>query len=523
MSELLQQLLASAQGMWHRRWIGLMVAWIAALVAVGIVYRIPERYEASARLYVDTETLLKPLMQGLSVQPNLDQQVALISRTLISRPNVEALIRMADLDLGVKTGVEREDLIDHVTKNVQLTGNSATNLYVISYRDPSPEVAKKAVQSLLTIFVESSLGDKRQDSRTAVQFLDDQIKRYEQTLKAAEDRLKEFKLKYLGVSTQQGQDYFARLSQLRAAIDASRLDLSAAEQSRDAYKRQLAQQRAGETPPSLVDTDAQASEGASEVDGRIAALQQDLDKLLRKYTEEHPDVVGTRRLIANLEQQRRAELAARKKAAAQAGGQSAVSEKTNAVVQQLKISLADAEADVASARAKVDGYEAQYRQWQARAQLVPQAEAEYAQLNRDYEVQKKTYDSLLTRRAAAGMGMDVQDTGGARFRVIDPPRVSPEPVAPTRVMLLGIACIVSIGAGLAASLVASQLRPIFHDAKSLRELSNRPVLGMVSMLRNEALTRLRRRNAYLFAGGLGGLLVSLTGVVAFALLFGRIA
>jgi len=501
MSELLQQFLATAQGMWHRRWIGLVAAWVAAFIAVGIVYRIPERYEASARVYVDTETLLKPLLQGLSVQPNLDQQVALISRTLISRPNVEQLIRMADLDLGVKTGTEREDLIDHVTKNIQLTGSSSTNLYVISYRDPSPEVAKKVVQSLLTIFVESSLGDKRQDSRTAVQFLDDQIKRYEQTLKAAEDRLKEFKLKYLGVNTQQGQDYFGRLSQLRAAIDASRLELSAAEQSRDTYKRQLADQRAGETPPSLVDdTDARASEeGVSEVDGRIAALQQDLDKLLRMYTDEHPDVVATRRLIANLQQQRRSELAARKKATAAAGGQSFASE-----------------------RAKVDGYEAQYRQWQAQAQLVPKAEAEYAQLNRDYEVQKKTYDSLLTRRAAAGMGMDAQDTGGARFRVIDPPRVSPEPVAPTRVMLLCIAFIASIGAGLVASLIASQLRPIFHDARTLREFSNRPVLGMVSMLSSEPLARLRRRKAYLFAGGLGGLLVTLSGVVAFALLFGRV-
>ena len=523
MSELLQQLLASARGMWHRRWIGLAAAWIAAVVAVGIVYRIPERYEASARLYVDTETLLKPLLQGLSVQPNLDQQVALISRTLISRPNVENLIRMADLDLGATTNAEREDLMDHVTKTVQLSGSSQTNLYVISYRDPSPERAKKVVQSLLTIFVESSLGDKRQDSRSAVKFLDDQINRYEQTLKASEDRLKDFKLKYLGVSTQQGQDYFARLSQLRAAIDAARLDLSAAEQSRDVYKRQLAEQRAGETPPSLVDADTQTSEGVSEVDGRIAALQQDLDKLLRMYTEEHPDVVAVRRMIANLQQQRRAELAARKKAAAAGSGQSVASQQANPVVQQLKISLADAEADVASARAKVDGYEAQYRQWQARAQLVPQAEAEYAQLTRDYEVQKKTYDSLLSRRAAAGMGIDVQDTGGARFRVIDPPRVSPQPVLPTRVMLLGFACIASIGAGLLASLFASQVRPIFHDAKTLRELSNRPVLGVVSMLSSEAFTRLRTRNAYLFAGGLAGLLVSLTGVVAFALVFGRVA
>src|SRR2546426_8046044 len=114
MNELYRELLAHLRGMWHRRWIGLTVAWIAAVIGVAIVYRIPERYEASARVYVDTESLLKPLLAGLAIQPNVDQQVALMSRTLISRPNVEKLVRMADLDLTIKTPAERDDLIDNV-------------------------------------------------------------------------------------------------------------------------------------------------------------------------------------------------------------------------------------------------------------------------------------------------------------------------------------------------------------------------------------------------------------------------
>ena len=75
MQELLQQLLGYLRGMWHRRWIGLAAAWIAAIIGVAIVYRIPEQYEASARVYVDTESLLRPLLAGLAIQPNLDQQV----------------------------------------------------------------------------------------------------------------------------------------------------------------------------------------------------------------------------------------------------------------------------------------------------------------------------------------------------------------------------------------------------------------------------------------------------------------
>lgn len=518
MKELLQTVLDHLRGMWHRRWIGLAVAWIAAIISVTVAYRIPEKYEASARVYVDTETLLRPLLAGLAIQPNLDQQVALISRTLISRPNVEKLVRMADLDLTVRSDADKDSLIDDLTRTIRLSGGSATNLYVISYRDPNQQLAQKVVQSLLTIFVESSLGDKRQDARSAVKFVDEQIKHYQDTLQASENRLKDFKLKYIGMSEREGKDYFARLAQIRASVEDARLELQAAEQSRDAYKRELA----GETAMFLPDEAASSrKEAVPEIDGRIATLKKELDDLLRKYTDQHPDVIATKRLIDQLNEQRRTELEARRNA--NSGSVSTPSAERNPVFQQIRISLADAEANVASARAKVLGYESQYQQLQTQAKLVPQIEAEYTQLTRDYDVQKKTYESLLARREAAGMGIDVQDTGGAQFRVIDPPRVSPEPVAPSRMQLLAAACALSLFIGLLASLVASEVLPIIHDARMLRDLSKRPILGMVSLLPNAALAQRRHRGAYLFAGGLGALIAAFSAVFALTQIIGRVA
>ena len=253
--------------------------------------------------------------------------------------------------------------------------------------------------------------------------------------------------------------------------------------------------------------------GATEIDGRIGALKKALDDLLLKYTDEHPDVVATKRLIEQLEAQRSVELEARSKATT--GKPAAISAERNPVFQQLRISLADAEAGVAAARSKLAGYEAQYAQLKSQARLVPEIEQEYLQLTRDYDIQKNTYQSLLTRREQAGMGMDVQDSGGAVFRVIDPPRVSPEPVSPNRLALLGIALAASLAAGLLASFAAAQVMPIFHDASTLRVVTQRPMLGMVSMLPSAALARMKRRKAYLFAGGLGSLLVSFTAVFAF--------
>jgi polysaccharide chain length determinant protein (PEP-CTERM system associated) len=176
MDELISQIKTAARGIWQHRWLGLIVAWVVTGMGTFIVLSVPDKYEATARIFVDTQTILKPLMSGLAVQPNVDQQVVMLSRTLISRPNVDRLIRMADLDLKVQSAEEREALIDSLIKQLQIRTVGRDNLYVLSYRDTHPEMARKVVQSLVSIFVESSLGDARKDSSTARKFIDEQIK-----------------------------------------------------------------------------------------------------------------------------------------------------------------------------------------------------------------------------------------------------------------------------------------------------------------------------------------------------------
>jgi len=508
--------------MWNRRWFGLAAMWIAAIVGIGYALRTPEKYEAVARVYVDTQSLLRPVMAGLSIQPNLDQQAALVSRTLISRPNLEKLVTMANLDAGKKSVSDHNDLIENLAKALQLIGDPKTNSYFITYRDANPQRAKEVVGSLLQIFVESSLGDKREDTKNALVFLDEQIKRYEQSLQTAENRLKEFKLKYMGLAGQSGQgagqDYFARMAKLGDDIANAKLELQAATQSRDSYRRGLA----GEVPTLPMDkSGANGTVAPPEIDVRIAAQKTKLDELLRKYTDQHPDVVGTRRVIAELEEERRQEQLAIARNPGSAKAMQAMEH--NPVFQKMRVSLADAEANVAALNARLASYESQYAQLKSSARMVPQVEAEYAQLNRDYDIQKKTYSDLLARRQGALMGADVQSTEAAQLRVIDPPWVSPQPVPPTRMTLLAAAFLVALGVGLLASFAANEILPTFHDARSLRDMSERPVLGTLSLLPSDAIQRKRRRNLWLFFGGVSSLIASFTAILALMLLVGRVA
>ncbi|GIL07008.1 chain length-determining protein [Betaproteobacteria bacterium PRO7] len=502
MDELLQQAVAILRATWRRRWVGVAVAWAVAVVGAIVVARLPERYEASARIYVDTQSVLKPLMSGLAVQPDINQQISMLARTMITRPNVEKLARMSDLDHLAVTPGDRERLIDGLMKTIQLSGGGRENLYNVSYRDTKPERAKLVVQNLVSLFVESGLGDKRRDTEGARKFIDEQIKAYEVRLEEAENRVKEFKLRHLGMFDGGGKDYFGRIAALTEELAKLRVELRVAEQSRDSLKRGLAD----EEPNLLAEVPATANITVPELDTRIDAQRRQLDELLRRYTDEHPDVAATRRMIAALEEQRRQEVEARRRAAAKAQAKSPAA--TNPVFQRIKIAMAEADSNVAALRARVNETQSRLAELRAAAGRIPQIEAEMAQLNRDYEIIKRNYDALVARREQAAISEDVDANAKlAEFRVIDPPRVAPTPVFPHRLAVIPVVLLAAIAAGVLAAFAVAQIFPTFDSVRALRNVTQRPVLGSVSVVVNAPILRRARLMNTAFAGSVAGLIL----------------
>lgn len=514
MDEIIRQATTILRGMWKHRWLGLIVAWVVGVIGVVAVLRIPDKYEASARIYVDTQSILKPLMSGLAIEPNLDQKIMILSRTLISRPNVEKLIRMADLDLNIKSKGAQDALVEGLMKSLTIKSTSRDNLYTLAYDDNDPERAKRVVQSLASIFVESSLGDKRKDTDSAKKFIDEQIGVYQKKLEEAENRLKEFKLRNLSMQNSDGKDYFARLGEVGAVLERSKLELREAENSRDALKRQIV----GEEPVLLLDTpETTAGISVPEIDARIEAQKRSLDGLLQRFTDKHPDVVGTRRLIKELEDQKRDEIAARKSTVSSSPG-SLVN--NNPVFQQLKISVAENEATVASLRVRVAEYQSRYDQLKAAVKLIPQIEAEFTQLNRDYDINKKNFESLVTRRESASMSSEMDaSAGGVDFRLIDPPRVSPQPVSPNRLLLLPMTLGLALAAGLFVPFAASQVRPVFFDARALREATGLPLLGKVSRKVDETKKREEKKSLRRFIAAFASFVAAYGAGIALLFIF----
>ena len=477
-----------------RRWLALGVATVTAAGSIAAVFIAPERYQASARVYVDTQTVLKPLMASLTFQLDIDQQVSMLARTLISRPNMEKLVALPELKFNIPSEAAREAAVSRLMNEIKVSPTASGNLYEISYRGPSPDRARRLVEATTELFVHAGAGAKKRDSEDAGRFIEEQIRSYETKLVGAEDRLKDFKIRNFGVSGVSAQDYFTRVSTLSDEVAKLRIDLSAAEQSREAFRRELS----AEEPQLPIEPTARTGD----LETRLQTQQKSLDELLRRYTDAHPDVISTRRQIEQLE----GDIRARNARERTQGSRPPAA--TSPVYQKLRVSLAEAEAIVASLRSQLVAKQAALNQVRSVAGRVPQVEAELVQLNRDYDIIRKNYDLMVARRESANLGLKLDESSQlAEFRVVEPPRVSERPAFPSRLHLAAMALFLSLAAGMIAAAVAESAWPTLDDKRSLQEFSQRPVLGTISILMTPDRLGQTRAGHLRFAAALGTLVL----------------
>lgn len=505
MAELTAVILTFLKAIGKYRWYAVFISWVVAIIGWAVVYKLPNDFQASARVYVDTQSILKPLLSGMTTLPNLDQQVVFMRRTLISRPNVERVMRMVDLDVKASNAKDHERIVDELMSQIKILGTERDDIYTITYNNPNPKLGKDVVQSLLTIFVEGSFGGKKQDSEKAVQFIEDQIKSYEEKLANAESAMKDFKIRNMGLLPRQGSDYSGKMAELAELLNQAKLELLEAEQGRNAIKRQIA----GDEPAPVVS--AEAAEPADvnpELDGRIQTVNKQLDALRLQYTEQHPDIVAAVRLLGQLEAKKKEEAKKHKRSNDPGANYSPM-------LQQMNVALSVAEARVASLKARVDEYNSRLSRMHSQSTTAPEVEAQLAQLNRDYLVNQANYQKLVERRESAKLSGDLSSaTDMLTFRVIDPPTVPLTPAGPNRPRLFSLVFACALVAGLVVALLMSQVRPTFLSQASLREVTGVPILGTIGMNWTNEQKIKRRRRLYAMGASVFALFGAYGGVMA---------
>jgi polysaccharide chain length determinant protein (PEP-CTERM system associated) len=484
---------------WRQRWKALIVGWGVCLAGWAGVYAIPNQFESSARIYADADAVLGLLLRGIAIDSSPAGQVEVLQRTLLSKPNLEKVILRTDLDNRVSTVAERDVLVQRLARDIRITPQTR-NLFTIEYRDRDPRVAREVVQTALTLFIEAASTTDRQQMDSARTFVAQQLSSYEVQLRQAERRRAEFQARYIDLLPSDALGGSSRLEAARSRLQQVQGELQDARMRRD-----LTQQQLDAIPARVASSEVRSGGGSG--GGRLAEAERDLRELRLRFTEQHPDVVSARNAIASLRSQCGGGGGGGAVRAPAAGGVAA-GPRTNPLYEALKVRLVDVDAQIASLQRQEQDGRVEVDRLDTIARGEPELQAQFLNLDRDYNVLRRNYEELLARRESiqiAGAARTSSDR--VRLEIIDPPSLPSLPVSPNRQLLFTAVLIAGIGAGLVAALAFVQLDQAFYSVHDLRKLGL-PVLGGIS-----AMTLPRRT---------GATLSFVAGVVALFAVFGAV-
>ena len=504
----LDSLLEQLRGLWRFRWIGMAVAWVVLLLALVVITVLPNRYEASATVFVDTQTAVSAATRTLTLEENTDSQIQMVREALLGGPQLGKIADDTGLTARARTPEERQRVIDRLRYQIQIAlragaaGGGGT--YVISYTNKDRQTSLNVVDRFVTTFVQDALGGKLKGSEQAQQFLTQQIAELEQRLRNAEEALATFKKEHVGLLPGNQVDYFNRLDTELADLDAAQTKLSVATMRRNELERQLR----GEdplVPGGAVKNGAAAGAPASDTATRLAQSQQQLDELLLNYTEKHPKVIELRNTIAELQKRLNEEIEAARKGDASAAARTGLA--ASPVYQNLKLQYDQVGVEIAGLQADIANHRQRVASLRSMMNTAPEVEAQFSRLNRDYTVVKAQYEALVEQLGRARLGGQAAQTGLVRFDVVDPPRAGFDPIFPKRPLLAVGALVAAIAAGVGMAFLLNLLRPAFGSVQRLHEMTGLPVLGAVSMTWIERYEAQMRRSALRLAGATLGMVL----------------
>ena len=479
MREILQQITTELRGIRRFRWTAMAVAWSICVVGWFSVYLMPNIYSASAQVYVDADSRLAEVMGEVGVAPGVGASVFVVRQAMLGRPQLEQVAEKTGLADLAANEEEYEELMLYLRDNVAVnTGRSSEsrNLYTITFDYTDRLTAIAVVTEILNTFVEDVLKLKDKGAEDVTGYLDDQLSHYSGLLGKAEKDLAAFKKTHVGLLPGESGGIFERLQIEIDLLDDLKQELRIEEDRREELRRQL------QTETPYLPDGMQLANGVTitgtPTETNIRELEARKSNLMLSFTDKHPDVIALTEQLEILYKKRAEEMSVM----ASAGTGDGAANATNPVYQSVQIALNQAGVTIAGLRSQVNQHQEIVSTLNSQINTIPDIEAEYSQLSRNYDQYKELYGQLLLRKERERMGEAGEEREVVSFNITNPPAADFEPVAPKRTFFLFAVLIVALGIGGTVAIVRHLSRPVYQDANTLRLSTGRPVLGTVSMM-----------------------------------------
>jgi protein tyrosine kinase modulator len=472
---------------------------------------LPDIYQANMLISIVPQRVPDEFVRT-TVTLKTEERLNAITVQIMSRSMLEPMINEFDLYPVVRARLPMEDVIREMQDSIDVRLERPTSTqrdagptaFHVQFTYPDAAVAARVTQRLGSIFVDQNARDRGALARATDEFLQNQLKEARERLETLEKRMEGFRQKHGNELPTQLQSNLQAIQnaqlQIQALVEATARDRDRKLMLERIFQEAQNEPLVGPAPPLVIATpenpESNGAPSASPKQQLIAARAR-LENLERRLTPQHPDIVRTKRLIADLEPQVTALDAEQK------------TDDTLAPVlaeeAQRRERLRTMKAEIESLDRQTEFKESEERrlrvlvaEYQRRIEAVPGVESEWTVLTRDYETQQTAYKELLSKSEASKVALDLEDRQiGENFRVLDPARVPVKPVSPKRIQISAVGFALGIGLALGIIALLEFKDASFRTEAEVAAILAVPVLAVVPYVEtvSERKRRVRMRMA----------------------------
>jgi succinoglycan biosynthesis transport protein ExoP len=486
----------------RRRWQFLVPFFCGWALVWGASWLIPSTYRSETVILVEQPSVPEKYVVS-NIGSDIQHQLDSITQQILSRTRLLRIIDSLGLYAKDRKHASPDGLVERMRKDIEIELShgddrklSAFNIY---YASRDPKMAQLATNELANLFITENIEERQKRSENTTNFLGDQLDQARVKLAAQEAKLREFKDQHLGELPTQTQSNLQILAGLQSQVQANQDSLNRAKQQNTYLESLINQYRAmdrGSKPG-----EAAGPVGLAEIDKELDRLKAQLADLTSHYTDKHPDVRKIKEQIARVESTRErviADMNNRANNPSPAPAATTSLDPKSAPMLEMESQLKANRLEIANREAGIKDEQSKINQYQARLNMAPVMEQQFADITRDYDQSKTDYESLLAKKNQSEMSTDLEKTQqGERFRMLDPPNLPVRPYKPNRLMLCGAGLAVGLVLGGGFAFGQEKLSGKIYSEREIKKLVPFEVIAEIPPIESLEEQSSNRRSAWI--------------------------